>query len=109
MNQDVTDAYFQSPAFTGGCIEGGLTASSTKGVRVQYEGLSYWVRREASRKTVMTVGDQWWQLLTGCFRPSKRTKFCVLKDLNGVLLPQRLTLVLGPPGNILYLYMTGFR
>jgi len=70
------------------------------GVRVQYEGLSYSVTRDISRIRVVTVGDQWLKLLGCCSRRPKRTTLDVLKDLNGVLRPCRLTLLLGPPGEL---------
>lgn len=62
-------------------------------INVQYKNLSFW--NALPEKTIPTVGSTLRSLVFGS-GPTKRVD--VFKDLTGRILPQKMTLLMGPPG-----------
>jgi ABC-type multidrug transport system ATPase subunit/ABC-type multidrug transport system permease subunit len=73
---------------------------------VRFDDLNYTVQKQATRAGTLTVGAQCLKLWSWPFacllrrnQQQQRVEIKVLKNLRGVLLPGRLTLLLGPPGS----------
>lgn len=73
---------------------------------VRFDDLSYTVEKQATRAATLTVGAQCLRLWSWPFTclmrqnaQSQKVTLKVLQNLRGVLLPGRLTLLLGPPGS----------
>jgi hypothetical protein len=71
---------------------------------IRFDGLTYIVEKLAGSTAIRTVGAQCLQLASipfmCCREDKKRVKLHVLKNLHGCLSPGRLTLLLGPPGEV---------
>jgi len=73
---------------------------------VRFDDLNYTVQKQATRAATLTVGAQCLKLWSWPFacllrrdQQQQQVEIKVLKNLRGVLLPGRLTLLLGPPGS----------
>jgi len=73
---------------------------------VRFDDLNYSVQQQSTSGTTLTVGAQclkMWSWPFTCLlrnnQQRQQASFHILKDLRGVLLPGRLTLLLGPPGS----------
>lgn len=62
-------------------------------INVQYKNLSFW--NALPEKTIPTVGSTLRSMVFGS-GPTKRVD--IFKDLSGRILPQKMTLLMGPPG-----------
>eukprot|EP01034_Spumella_vulgaris_P044961 gene44961-55962_t len=63
-------------------------------IHVQYRGLTFWSM--APEKTIHTVGSVFLSLFG--IGVTKKHRVDIVSDLTGRILPERMTLVMGPPG-----------